>query len=238
LGVSLGGWSCSPEKGVPFNVRMSAYGSQERSSRILSAAAIIARFREGRPFDEAGINVFSCYETLLDVIGDSHTALEICRLLGVPEARVRSYAGEIIDLLLFNKANDPYTSLGLPRDTPVGDVNKRWKSLLLLYHPDKYSNRKDYEERAKKINESYERIRSAKEQVVFHHRPVPEKEVNVRNRAVTGKIRRFKHLRYLPDFILALAVITAVISALIFIGIPRHQDEHSQGAGQTASVPK
>jgi hypothetical protein len=217
---------------------MSIYGPQERSSRILSAAAIIARFREGRPLDEDGMEVFSCYETLLDIIGDSFTAGKICALLGVPEANVRSCAREIVDLLLFNRANDPYLSLGLPRDTPLAAVNRRWKRLLLLYHPDKYSNRKDYEELSKKINESYERTRSAKKQPTLHQRPAQVKEVKAGNRAGTGKIRRFRHLRYLPDFILAIAVITAVIMALIFIGIPRHPDAQSRRSGQTVSVAK
>jgi DnaJ-domain-containing protein 1 len=231
-------WIYCFEKSIPFNVRMSIYGPQEKSSRILSAAAIIARFRERRSLSEDGIRVFSCYETLLDIIGDSVTAVEICGLLGVPEANVRSCAGEIVDLLLFNRANDPYLSLGLRRDTPLAAVNRRWKSLLLLYHPDKYPNRRNYEERSKKINESYERIRSAKEQPTLHQRPAQVREVKVRNRAGTRKIRRFRHLRYLPDFILAIAVITAVISALIFIGIPRHPDAQSQRSGQTVSAPK
>jgi hypothetical protein len=232
----LGIGSYSFEKSVPFNVRMSIYGSQERSSRIISAAAVIARFKDGRPLDEGGNNVFSCYDTLLDIIGDSRTALEICRLLSIPEAKVRSYAGEIIDLLLFNRDNNPYMSLGLRRDTPVVDVNRRWKSLLLLYHPDKYSNRRDYEERAKKINEAYGKIRSARGHVAGPERPVSVKEVKVKSS--TEKIRLVKHLRYLPYFILALAVITAVISTLIFINVRSHPDAYSQSAGQAVSERK
>jgi DnaJ-domain-containing protein 1 len=211
---------------------MSIYGSQERSSRMLAAAAAIARFKDGRSLDDGTGNDSNIYETLLDIVGDSHTALEICRLLSIPEAKVRSYAGEIIDLLLFNKANDPYVSLGLPRDTPVAAVNRRWKSLLLLYHPDRYLSRRDYEERAKKINESYERIRSAKGHVASPE-PVPVKKVKVKSSI--EKIRLVKHLRYLPYFILALAVITAVISALIFVNILGHPNAYSQKAGQAVS---
>jgi DnaJ-domain-containing protein 1 len=230
----LGVWNYYFEKSVSFNVRMSIYGSQERSSRMLAAAAAIARFKDGRSLDDGTGNDSNIYETLLDIVGDSHTALEICRLLSIPEAKVRSYAGEIIDLLLFNKANDPYVSLGLPRDTPVAAVNRRWKSLLLLYHPDKYSNQKDYEERAKRINESYERIRSAKGHVASPE-PVSLKKVKVTSRAGTERIRLLRRLRYLPDLLLALAVITALISALIFIGILRHPDAQFQREGQSVS---
>jgi hypothetical protein len=234
----LGEWSYSIDNSVPFNVRISMLGSQERSSRMLSAAAIIARFREGCPLDDGGSDVFNCYETLLDIIGGSRNALEISRLLNIPEARIKSYAGEIVDLLLFNEGNDPYVSLGFPGYGSSADVNRRWKSLILLYHPDKHSNQRDYAERAKKINEVYERIRSAKEHAAGPESREPVKQVKVRSRAGTGKIRRFKHLRYLPDFILALAVITAVILALIFIGIRRHPDAHFQGTEQTVSVPQ
>jgi DnaJ-domain-containing protein 1 len=225
--------------GAPTGAFRAIYGPEERKSRMLAAAAIIARFRDGRPLNDGSYNVFSCYEALLDIIGSSHAALEICRLLKMPETKVRFYAGEIIDLLLFNRKNDPYLSLGLPGDTPIADVKRRWKSLLLLYHPDKYSNQRDYEERAKKINESYERIRSAKGHVaVGPDQPELIEKVKGRSRVGTKKIRRFKHLRYLPDFILALAVITALISALIFISILRHPDERSQRAVQTVLVPK
>jgi hypothetical protein len=233
--VFFGVWDRYFQKNVPFSVRMSIYGSQERSSRTLSAAATIARFKDGRSLDVGTGNVFSAYDTLLDIIGDSSAAPEICRLLSIPEAKVRSYAGEIIDFLLFNKANDPYLSLGLPRDTPFADISKRRKSLLSLYHPDKCSNCRDYEDRAKKINEAYERIRSAKGQVTYSVRSAPEKEVKIRSRAGTGTIRWLKYLKYLPDFILALAVITALISALIFIGILKHPDAHFQREGQAVS---
>jgi DnaJ-domain-containing protein 1 len=242
-GKSEGRGSLTAQPQTPAGASKSAvhtmYGAEERKSRMLSAAAVIARFKDGRPLGDGNSNIFSCYETLLDITGNSHASLEVCRLLKMPEAKARVYAGEIIDLLLFNRKNDPYLSLGLPGDTPIADVKRRWKSLLLLYHPDKYSNRRDYEERAKKINESYERIRSAKGHVaVGPGQPEPIKKVKVRRRVGTKKIRRFKHLRYLPDFILALAVITALISALIFISILRHPDERSQRAVQTVLVPK
>jgi DnaJ-domain-containing protein 1 len=213
------------------------YGTEERRSRMLSAAAIIARFKDGRPLDDGSNNVFGCYETLLDIISNSQAALEICRLLSMPEAKVRSYAGEIIDFLLFNRRNDPYLSLGLPGDTPVADVNKRWKSLLLLYHPDKYSNQRDYEERAKKINESYERIRSATEHMAGPERPVAVKRVKA-SRVGSERMRLLNRLRYLPDFILALAIMAAVISALIFVSILRHPDARSHRAVQAVSESK
>jgi hypothetical protein len=213
------------------------YGTKERRSGMLSAAIIIARFKDGRPLDDGSNNIFSCYETLLDIIDNSHAALEICRLLNISEAKVRSYAGEIIDVLLFNRKNDPYLSLGLPGDTPVADVNRRWKSLLFLYHPDKYSNRRDYEERAKKINESYERIRSATGRMVGPERPVAVKIVKA-SRIVSERMRLLKRLRYLPDFLLALAIMAAVISALIFVSILRHPDARSHRAVQAVSESK
>jgi DnaJ-domain-containing protein 1 len=227
---------------TPAGASMSAfrtmYGAEERRSRTLSAAALIARFKDGRPLDDGSNNIFSCYETLLDIIDNSHAAVEICQLLSMPEAKVRSYAEEIIDLLLFNGKNDPYLSLGLPGGTPVADVNRRWKSLLLLYHPDKYSNRRDHEERAKKINESYERIRSAKGHVDGPGLTASPKKVKVKSRAGTGRMRLLKRLRYLPDFILALVVVGAVISALILISILRHPDDRSQGVVQPVSQSK
>jgi DnaJ-domain-containing protein 1 len=211
---------------------------RDEKEKILPAAAMLARFRAGRQLDDGYHNVFESYETLLDIIGGSHTAQEICRLLKTPEAEIRTCAGQIVDLLLFNRGNDPYVSLGLPGRGTAEEVNRRWKSLILLYHPDKYANQRDYEERAKKINEAYERIRSANRNVPGVESPAPLQKVKVRRLPGSGSLRHFRPLRYLPDIILALVVMTAVISALILIGSLRHSDTHSRGYGQTASALK
>jgi hypothetical protein len=200
----------------------STHGSQGGSSMMLSAAALIARLREGCPLEGSGIDVFSCYQTLLDIINDSNAASEICRLLNMPETKMRSYAEAIVDLLLFNKGNDPYMSLGLQGDASDEEVNRRWKSLIFLYHPDKYWNQRDYEERAKKINEAYERIHSARRQMTRPQHTAPVKEVKIRKRTGDEQIRHFKLLRHLPGIILAVAVMIAIISALMLIGSLRH----------------
>ncbi len=206
-------------------------------SAILSAAKSISGFREGRSLREITGDTFEAYETLLDIIGGSHTASRISGILEIPEAGIRSDAQKIIDLLLFNTENDPYTSLGLPGYASPAEVNRRWKSLIVLYHPDKYRNQPGYEERAKRINEAYENIHSAggRRIVTGSRAPATIRKTPVGRSRGPRRIRRFRYLKYLPDFILALAVIIAIISTVIFINYRNHPHALSQTEEQESA---
>lgn len=208
-------------------------------SAVLSAAKTICNFREGRSLRDISRDIFGSYETLLDVVGGPHAAGKISGLLNVPEAGIRSDAQKIIDFLLFNSENDPYITLGLPEHASAPEVNRRWKNLIVLYHPDKYRNQPGYEERAKRINEAYEKIHSTGGTQIL-----PKKNAAIRagktmagRSGGPGRIRRFRYLKYLPDFILALAVITAIILTVVFIGYLRHPPAQPQ-AEEQEQVPK
>ena len=126
--------------------------------KVLATATLIRRFHERCSLDEIYDKAIRCYETLIEVIQTPDTARDISALLNIPADTIKYYAGAIIDILLFNNKNDPYLSFGLNRDARLSEVSRRWKSLIVLYHPDKYLNQKIFEEKAKKINELYEEI--------------------------------------------------------------------------------
>ena len=123
---------------------------------LLTTATLIRRFHEQCLLDEIYDKATRSYETLIDVIRKPDTAREISDILNLPVATITDDAESIINILLFNKENDPYLSFGLAKHAPLSEVNKRWKNLIVLYHPDRYSNKQLPEERAKKINEIYE----------------------------------------------------------------------------------
>jgi hypothetical protein len=127
---------------------------------------------------------------------------------------VQNSAAAIIDHLLFNKKNDPYLSLGLPRYAGKAEVNRRWKRLIVLYHPDKYPDQKEYEEKAKKINEAYDEIRKIKENAAWYK---PVNSVYGDSLPKADAAHYAKYLRYLPLFILVLTIFMAVISILFFL---------------------
>ena len=57
------------------------------------------------------------------------------------------------------RALDPYAVLGLPHSASLDDVNKRYKQLAMIYHPDKEGG---YESAMKLLNAAYESIHREK----------------------------------------------------------------------------
>lgn len=53
------------------------------------------------------------------------------------------------------RAIDPYAVLGLPHSAPLKDVERRYRQLSQIYHPDKEGG---YEEAMKLLNNAYEEI--------------------------------------------------------------------------------
>lgn len=57
------------------------------------------------------------------------------------------------------RAVDPYTILGLPHSASLEEVERRYKQLSKIYHPDKEGG---YEEAMKLLNNAYEQIKRDK----------------------------------------------------------------------------
>lgn len=57
------------------------------------------------------------------------------------------------------RAIDPYTILGLPHSASLEEVERRYKRLSQIYHPDKEGG---YEEAMKLLNNAYQQIKKGK----------------------------------------------------------------------------
>lgn len=197
------------------------YATGKKEDESAATGRTFLRFRELNRLDGIYESVFRHYESIIDVLEDaegSGAAGKISAFMHVPPESVRRYAEQIIDLLLFNEENNPYVCLGLPGSGSAEEVYRRWKKLILLYHPDRNSAQPIYEERAKKINEAYEKIKSIRGGRVYLNK-LGGNGYGTRRRmpGKYKKIRRFKYLRYLPGAILALVVIAALISLLVLL---------------------
>ena len=85
---------------------------------------------------------------------------------------------------------------------------------MMLYHPDKYSDKVKYEEKAKKINEAYDEIQ--KKKVIDANYKV----INTLREISSYRIYKkyyLKYLKYLPAFILVSVIIMAIISIIMAI---------------------
>jgi len=184
----------------------------ESEFQLLLAAGLLRRFEtiSREDFQEKALK---CFEGLLDIRESEDSATKVSSLIERQATDVQKSAEAIIDHLLFNKNNDPYLSLGLPKHAGEVEVNRRWRRLIVLYHPDRYPDNKEYEEKAKKLNEAYAQIRKAKEHVVWYG---PINDVFRDSPPKADAVHHARYLRYLPTLILALTIFIALISILLF----------------------
>ena len=185
-----------------------------RKMRILATATFIRRFHERCPCGEIYDKAVRCYETLLDTIQYPSAAEELSVLLDMPAVRIKGYAEDIITVLLFNQENDPYLSFGLMQGAPLREVNRRWKRLIALYHPDKHLHKEPFEEKAKKINDIRKKIEQIQAQKIHL---CSSNNISAMHQPQGIKISKSKHLRYLPFVIVAAAIIIAIFSILLLI---------------------
>jgi hypothetical protein len=197
------------------------FRNEDRKLEMLLTAGLIQRCAERCPEDEIYKRGIRCYEVLLDVIEKPEVTGKIAEFTKRSEETIKNTALKIVNQLLFNKGNDPFLSLGLPDDAEDSEIKKRWKRLLMFYHPDRAYNRTGYEEISKKINQVYEEVIELKEKNSHKGEAIEElrKPVPVRT-GLPHKYTRavqFKYLKHLPAFILFTIICIAIVTIVIFV---------------------
>jgi hypothetical protein len=186
--------------------------SGNNNLKILATATLIRRFHEHCSISEIYDKAIRCYDTLIESVEKMETKEAISALLDIPADTIKRYAENIINILLFNKENDPYLSFGLNRDAPLSEVSRRWKSLIVLYHPDKYLNQSIFEEKAKKINELYEEIQMLNKNNIYYNSFNNASSISPPE---SSRIFHFMSLKYLPLLIMGTAMIIAIFSIIV-----------------------
>ncbi len=199
--------------------------AKDRTLRILSTAGLLNRFNQD---DSTGVyfeRAVRCYDVLIEILEDAATAKELSDISGIGVARVKEIAETIINNLLFNKEGDPFLSLGLHENTVQERLNKRWKRVLKLYHPDRFFNQKEYEEKAKKINEVYNEATGLLSRRLSLNRATAAKtqaydfsEILNETMKAEGTFsnKHYKYSRYIPAFITIVTFSVAVVFTVIF----------------------
>lgn len=195
---------------------------KDRKLRILATARLIKSGQEGSSLDYE--RALRCYDILIEALEDPETSKELSDITGATVEQVREISETIIDSLLFNRERDPFRSLGLPGNTDREALNKRWKRLLRLYHPDRFFNQKEYEEKAKKINEAFNEATARLSQKapqetgkVSASRGHPFSERAGGAVRAEGDLRDiFRYSRYIPAFISILTFTVAVLVTIVF----------------------
>lgn len=195
---------------------------KDRKLRILATARLIKSGQEGSSLDYE--RALRCYDILIEALEDPETSKELSDITGATVEQVREISETIIDSLLFNRERDPFRSLGLPGNTDREALNKRWKRLLRLYHPDRFFNEKEYEEKAKRINEAFNEATARLSQKapqetgkVSASRGHPFSERAGGAVRAEGDLRDiFRYSRYIPAFISILTFTVAVLVTIVF----------------------
>ncbi len=219
--------------------RDNPYRTGEKEFQLLLAAGLLRRFDKisDRDFCDRAVK---CFDALLDIRDSVDSAKKISAMIDWQATTVQKSAERIIDNLLFNKNDDPYLSLGLRGDAGTDEVTKRWRRLIVLYHPDRYPDKKEYEEKAKRLNEAYTQIRKARKGAAWYEPFNDALRDNLPKKAV---VHYYRYLRYLPTLILALTVLMAIVSILLFFKMAKddrrmynkNQREWSRPAAGTGS---
>lgn len=198
----------------------------DRKREIFMTASLINKLNEGCHIDEVYKRSIECYETLLNLIEKPEVKEEISGLIKQPREKIENIAKRILNLLLFNKENDPFLSFGITKDATYDEIRKRWKRLLMIYHPDRMSDQKGYEEIAKRINQVYKEIEEIKKKSPRDYNKetvTRERKKVIKNEDIYYPSDRYfhsKYLRYLPTFIIVIAIsITIFTIVLLFIRI-------------------
>ena len=147
-----------------------------RGARFMAAARLIRGVSNGQePADLYESGIYS-YGIIADSLENPGTARTISEAARVPYAKVRPAARRIIEMLLWNRQDNPFTSLGLSPFATPEEIHGRWKKLIAIYHPDRHMDDPGYqgkfEEAAKKINEAYKRAAQIKNKSARKTRPV------------------------------------------------------------------
>lgn len=193
----------------------SAYRTRDREYKLLLASGLICSY-ERNTLDELYHKALKCFDILIDILEDAETARNVSSLVSRPITSVQSSSRAIIDLLLFNKEADPSVSLGLPRNADKTEANRRWKRLMMHYHPDRYPDDNAYEEKAKMINQAYEKLHRGQGGGSYFSvtQSATQHELHGADQANNVSVRR-----KVPAFILTLAIFACIIFLWFFISI-------------------
>ncbi len=128
-------------------------------ARFKAAARLIRGISISRGPEPDGVyeNGVYSYGIIAGALKDQALARTISEAAGIPHEKVLPAAQRIIELLLWNRQDNPFTSLGLSPFATIEEIHSRWQSLIAIYHPDRHGGDPRSEEIAKKLNEAYRR---------------------------------------------------------------------------------
>lgn len=147
------------------------------------ALEFIGEVRAGLSWERFCIGAVGLSDPLIDILNGSEKATEFLALRGIRREYVSGHIRSILRRLHFNRDNDLYLTLALPHSASESRIHKRWKDLMLIYHPDRNPD-KEAAECAIKINEAYNILKNPEKR--------SEYDAELRNHLARAKVREIR----------------------------------------------
>jgi curved DNA-binding protein CbpA len=206
----------------------------DRDDRFRKALGVIRRAYKGETPETVYRDATGCFDSLIEISHGGNEVRDFALRNEVDFKYLMDGANFVISMMHFNPENNYYVTLGISGIASQEEIRERWKKLMLLYHPDRQGEDKEwFSERAKKVNEAYSGLKDLQKRAAFDKKLSDDylrrqsSRLHAAASASTGGQRAIQHpvrrgggggkrpafLRYLP----ALLVVCYIAAAAVFI---------------------
>ena len=133
------------------------------------ALEFIGEVRAGISWERFCIHGVRHSDAFIDILNDTEGARKFLSSMGISREHISGQITKILYRLHFNRENDHYLTLALPHNASESQIHKRWKELMLFYHPDRNRD-EEAASCATRINEAYSVLKNPEKRREYHRR--------------------------------------------------------------------
>ncbi len=135
------------------------------------ALEFIGEVRAGISWERFCIHAVRHSDVFIDILNDSEGARKFLSSMGISGEYISGQITKILYRLHFNRDDNHYLTLALSGGASEAQIRKRWKELMLLYHPDR--NRDEQAAScAARINEAYNVLKNQGKRMEYERKRV------------------------------------------------------------------
>ncbi len=158
----------------------SRHDNGKKQVNYQDALEFIGEVRGGISWERFSIKVVRNFDAFIDLLGDAPGAKSFLAQSSIDRSYVIDNLNKILDRVYFNPENDYYFTLGLPHNVTADQIHDRWKSLMMLYHPDRHrSDGGNWVSCTSKINEVYSVLKDTGKRMEYDRKFMRKRPVSV-----------------------------------------------------------
>ncbi|HWR58963.1 MAG TPA: DnaJ domain-containing protein [Thermodesulfovibrionales bacterium] len=239
---------------------MDRFSDNDSGKKLIyqGALELIGEVGAGISWERFSIHAVLYADAYIDMLNGTEEARHFLSTKGISPEYVNKHVRDILARLHFNRGNDHYLTLCLPRGASDAQIHKRWKDLMLIYHPDRSRDPGDAGS-AKRINEAYNVLKHQDKKREYdmkmtttvdahfrsHRKKVHSPERSHRRLFISPNMRRL-----LPKLIIPCSIlISSIILLMIFLNnrpapsisqaVVHHKEGRlNKGSARSAAIPE